>query len=329
MLRQLWAWLGLSRAVLLAILLVGMIVGGVVVQFTVDDADARTSAQLGFVWAFVLGLGIVLSVRISGLARRRLWLALGPGLLLIGTGVLLPPLGLFFGGAGLGWMIAGQLVLRSRVRMEYQATVKHMRRDEYAQAIAAMDTLIEAEPKSAEHLRFRANLHRLNGDLERAAADFKRVIQLESDAVHGYTGLAEIAVQQEDYEQAATYARQALKRDSGGWMASYNLGMIEDRRRAAKSATKHLERALTVGIPNRRYRLLAHLWLARSAYRQGRIDDARQHVAAMRKHAGGLREWQTLLDSEQAASLRQMLGADVALAGRLIDETTSLDVLEE
>ncbi|MCD4685654.1 MAG: tetratricopeptide repeat protein, partial [Anaerolineae bacterium] len=274
-------------------------------------------------------LGIVLSVRMTGEARRRLWMALGPGLALVGIGVLLPPLALFFGGAGLGWMIAGQFVLRGRVRMEYQTAVKHMRKGEYAPAITAMDTLIEAEPKAAEHYRFRADLHRLNGDLDRAVADFKRVIRLEPDALHGYTGLAEIAVQQEDFEQAYTYARQAVKRDSGGWMAAYNLGMIEDRRRAAKSATKHLERAMTAGIPHSRYRLLAHLWLARSAYRQGRIDDARQQVAALRKQVGGLREWLTLLDDEQAVSLRQMLGADVALAEQLMDETTSLDVLND
>ncbi len=84
---------------------------------------------------------------------------------------------------------------------------------------------------------------------------------------------------------------------------------------------------MTAGIPHSRYRLLAHLWLARSAYRQGRIDDAHQQVAALRKQAGGLREWLTLLDDEQAVSLRQMLGADVALAEQLMDETTSLDVL--
>jgi tetratricopeptide (TPR) repeat protein len=326
--RQLWVWLGPPRAVLLTVLLIGMIGGGVVVQFTIDDADARTSAQLGFVWAFVLVLGIVLSFRMVGQVRR-LWLALGPGLVLVGIGVLLPPLALFFGGAGLGWMIAGQFVLRGRVRMEYQTAVKHMRKGDYAQAIATMDTLINAEPNAAEHYRFRADLHRLSGDLDRATADFQRVITLEPDAVHGYTGLAEIAVQREDYEQAHTYARQALKRDSGGWMTAYNLGMIEDRRRVAKSAAKHLERALAAGIPHSRFRLLAQLWLARSAYRQGRLDDARQHVAAMRKHVGGLREWQTMLDSEQTASLRQMLGADVALAKQLMDDTTALDVLNE
>jgi len=70
---------------------IGMIGGGAVVQFTIDDADARTSAQLGFAWAFVLVLGIVLSFRMVGQVRR-LWLALGPGLVLVGIGVLLPPL---------------------------------------------------------------------------------------------------------------------------------------------------------------------------------------------------------------------------------------------
>lgn len=327
MVKRLWHWLGAESAWMLTILLVGMVIGVVGVQVSVEDADSRLSLQLAMVWAFVAVLGLMLSARMTGQARRRLWIALGPGLVLLGLGVLLPPLALFFGGGGLGWMIAGQIVLRGNVRMEYQSAVKHMRKGEYDQALAVMDQLVRAEPNAAEHYRFRAELFRLAGKPQKALSDYRRVVELTPDAIAGYAGLAETTVLQGNFDEARKYAKQALKHDRGGWMAAYNLGMIEDRRMAAKDSVRYLEQAVEAQIPHVRYRLMARLWLARNYARLGRNEDAKRAAEQMRKESKGLREWEVIMQSDEAVSLRDLLADDVALARRMIESSSPVDEL--
>lgn len=328
MLRRLWSWLGAERAWALAILLVGMLGGIVAAQVLVDDANLRLSVQLAFVWVFVAALGLALSSRVTGPVRQRLWLTLGPGLILLAIGILLPPLALFFGGGGLGWMVAAQFVLRGSVRMEYQSAIKYMRAGNYDQAIEVMDRLIRAEPNAAEHYRFRAELFRLGGKPDKAIKDYRRVTRLAPDALAGYAGLAETALSQGDLGTAQMYALQALERDSGGWMAAYNLGMIADRRGEAGAAVDYLARALDARIPQSRYRLMARLWLARNYVRLGRRDDAQREVERIRKESAGLREWEAIMQSEEAASLRDLLAEDVALARELLESPAALDLLD-
>lgn len=326
--RQLAAWLGAGRVAVLVVALVGAVAGSVIAQFAVEDADTRLSVQLGLVGSFVAVLGVALSGRVSGQARQRLWIALGPGLALLALGVVFPPLALFFGGAGLGWMIMGQFVLRGRVRMEYQSAVKHMRAGDYNAAIDVMSDLVRAEPNAAEHYRFRAELFRLANKPRQAARDYRRVIELEPDAITGYTGLAEIAAQQGDYEQAHDYALQATRRDPYGWMPVYNLGMIADRRVDPEAAVEYLERALTRRIEHSRYRLMARVWLARNYYRMGRNVEATRAVEQMRKENNGLREWEMVMQSDDSGPLRDLLADDVALARQLVESRAPLEVLD-
>jgi tetratricopeptide (TPR) repeat protein len=250
--------------------------------------------------------------------RRSLWLTLVPALVVWSLGVLWPERLGFFGGAGLGWVLIAQFVLRSRERMEYQAAIRHLRHGDYEQAAAVVDALIDAQPDVAEHRRFRAGLHRLFGHWQEAVVDYEHMVRLDPVSPVGYLGLAEVYAQQGLYAQARDCAQQALERDSRGWTAAYNLGLIEDRLAEAEEAVKHLELALSVGIPHRRYRLLARLWLARNHYRRGRTESARQQLEQMRKQAGGLRDWQVIFESEHAAALRALLEADVTLAQRLL-----------
>ncbi|HVO70104.1 MAG TPA: tetratricopeptide repeat protein [Aggregatilineaceae bacterium] len=260
-------------------------------------------------------------------ARRSLWLALVPALALWSLGVLWPERLGFFCGAGLGWVLIAQFVLRARERMEYQVAIRHMRHGDYQQAVTVVDALIDAQPDVAEHRRFRAELHRLFGHLQEAAADYERMVRLDPTSPAGHLGLAEVYAQQGIYERALDYAQQALERDPRGWKAAYNLGLIEDRLEDAEEAITHLELALSAGIPHRRYRLLARLWLARNHYRRGQTEIARQQLEQMREQANGLRDWQVIFENEHSAALRALLEADVTLAQRLLCEQASLDAL--
>jgi tetratricopeptide (TPR) repeat protein len=328
MLRQIVGWLGHSNTRWLATLLAGAIFGSLGLQVAFAGESWLFAAQLALVWLFFVGLAITLSSRLTRAGRNRLWLALGPGLLLLGCGIVVPDYALMFGGAAMGWMVAAQFVLRGRVRMEYQAAIRHLRAGDTDQAITIMDALVKAEPDQIEHYRFRAELYRLSGKLSNAITDYERITRIAPDSAAGYGGLAEVYAQRGSYEKARAYAQTALDRQPGQWMPLYNLGMIEDRLNDAESAITHLENAFSAGIPHSRYRLLARLWLARSAYRQGDIPAAEQQIALMRRQANGLREWQTIFQSDQAASLRRLLEADVNLADRLLEPDADLELLD-
>ena len=324
--RQLLIWLGPERARLIVTLLVGVGLGTLGLQLVAGGEQWAFTMQLALVWGLFLGLVLIIGTRLPQPGRQRFWLAVVPGTFLLGVGVLLPDYALFFGGGGLGWMIAAQFVLRGRVRMEYQSAVKHLRRNEFNEAVGVMNRLIEAEPDEAGHYRFRAELCRLGGRLPAAVADYERVIELAPGADAGYTGLAEVYAQQGKFAQAREYGLQALERAPHAWMVAYNLGLIEDRLGEAAAAVQHLEHALHVGISHRRYRLLAHLWLARNYKRQGQTAEADDHLASMRRFEAGVQDWTLIMNSDQAAPLRNLLRSDVVLAQRLLAGQASLDV---
>ncbi len=260
--------------------------------------------------------------------NKRFWLVIGPGLVLIGLAFVLPKQASMLGGAAAAWAVVVTAIFRSRERMEYYAAVRHMRWGEFEQAIKVMDTLIDAEPDSLNHRQFRAQLYRLSGDLQRAAADYEWMIGHDLGFVIGSIGLAEIEMQRGDYDRAREYALTAHERDRG-WMAAYNLGLIEDRQGSAEAAVKVLEAALKSGIPHRHYRLLARLWLARNYHRLGHDEDASKQIMLLRKEKKGLRQWQVILESEQGAVLRDLLEYDVQLAQQLVESQATIEAFSK
>ncbi len=270
---------------------------------------------------------VAAGTRFSGTSQQRFWSVVGPSLVLIGLGVLIPRWTLFFGGAGIGWLIVSQFVLRGRVRMEYQSAIKALRRGDYAEAISFMDHLIAAEPDDLEHWRFRAELYRLAGDLPKAQADYEQMKQIDPNNADAYMGLAEVFAQQGQYDEARRYAEDAYQRQPQNWMTSYNLGMIEDRLGNAEAALHCLDETISLGVPSSRYWLLIRLWRARSFYRLGKLDEARGELDRMRKQTAGLREWQLVFESEHAAALRGMLEGDVKLAEELLNPQAVLERL--
>lgn len=326
-LRELANWLGEWRWRLLVVLFALTLSLTLLVQFAFGGESWQLTVQLGLVWLFLLVLLVVLGSRMQGNSRRSFLVALGPALLLLGIGLFVPDYALTFAGAAFGWMIAAQIILRNRVRMEYQTAVKHLRKNEITQALASMDDLIAAEPHDPNHYRFRAELYRLADRVDRAEADYRKVVTLTPDAPAGYIGLAEVAAQQGDFALASRWASQAAEKAPHDWLAAYTLGLVSDRLHEHARAIQHLTRAQQLGLPDSRYRLLTHLWLARNYYGQGQIDDAQREMTAVRQQQAGWRAWQVILESEQAAALRRLLAADVALAGRVIEGSAGLDDL--
>jgi len=111
------------------------------------------------------------------------------------------------------------------------------------------------------------------------------------------------------------------------WVASYNLGMIEDRLGEAESAIMHLNHALTQKIPDVRHRVLIQFYLARAYSRVDDIESAQKAIAAIKKNAGGIEEWQVILESPQATTLRAVIAEDIEMAEALANDNLDISAL--
>jgi tetratricopeptide (TPR) repeat protein len=274
-----------------------------------------------------VGTALTVLSRFPREERRQVSLAVVPSLAALALGILYPSLIAFFAPIAIGWLLIAMISMRGRVPREYQLAIKHMRKGEYNDAIKMITEVITREPQKPEHYRFRAELYRLSGKIKRARADYERVIQLSPDAAIGYNGLAEVYLQDKEYQEALGYAQKALELEPDGWIAPYNLGMIEDRLGMWTDAPVHLEQALKIGVPEGRHRLLIHLWEARSYFQQGKRAEAEAELQKMKREQAGLQEWNTIFEHEEAAVLRDVLMDDVTLAGQLVDGEAALDKL--
>ena len=283
------------------------------------DGEWVTPAQSLLLLLALVGAAIIIFGRLDAEERGH-WLGiLAPsfGALLLAVTVL-PQFALPLVGAAVGWVVAGMFFFRSRGPMEYQQAVKHLRKSEYAEAVKAMDILIKQEPRKPDHYRFRAELLRLWGKLDKAKKDYQRMTELDPNSAVGFNGLAEVYLQAGQFDEAREAGQRAAALAPGEWVALYNLGMIEDRLERSQEAVEHLQKALALKVPDARHRLLIYLYLARANARLGNREAAHEAAAHIRKLNHALEEWQKILASEQAESLRSVLGDDVAAAGELV-----------
>jgi tetratricopeptide (TPR) repeat protein len=331
--RRVVQWLGPARAqglfVLLALTGLLSLVLNAVSSTSKTPVPWVIPVQTALLLIFAVGaFGIVLS-RLNPDDRRRAVIIVAPALLALVLTFLFPTLWLLFLPAGFGWIFVAYIASQGRVRREYQSAIKHLRKNEYDEAIEIMSALIKTEPEVADHRRFRAELYRLSGKGYRARGDYEKVIQLTPESGVGYNGLAEVYLQDGEYEKALDYAQKAYELEPDDWVAPYNLGMIEDRLNRAPDAIPHLNQALSIGIPDSRHRLLTHFWLARAHIRLEAESNAEEDLVALRHERTGLNEWHIIFESEQAIVLKAVLESDVTLAGQLIEGEVSLDALRQ
>ena len=285
-----------------------------------QGSQLATAAQSVLLLVFLLGSSALFLGRLPAQERLR-WLAIiVPSVLGILIGSLaLPHLTGLFVGAGLGWIVAGIFIFGdARGPQNYRAAVKSMRKGDYASAIASMTREIQANPTQPAHFRFRAELHRLAGDLKSARADYQRMTELDGQSAVAYNGLAEVELQARRFDAARRAAETAHELAPEEWVAAYNLGMIEERLQLDDAAQGHLSDALALDMPDSRHRLLAQLYLWRIHQRRADFESARGALAALKRERAGLEEWQVIMSAEEAKALRDVLSADIDEARRLI-----------
>lgn len=328
MIKRFTLFLGPARLQSLFFLLAATGFASLVLNVFVKEYDWVRPAQSALVLAFVIGIIVIVGGRLDSAERGR-WIAIllpSLGLFLLGL-LFVPQFLLPLTGAAIGWVVAGAFLFRGRLPMEYQRAVKALRKNEYAEAVKIMDGVIKDEPKKAQHYRFRAEVLRVWGKLDRARRDYTTMTELEPDSAVAFNGLAEVNLQYGDYPRALDAAKRAYALAPGEWVALYNLGMIEDRLGQSADVVEHLQQALKLRVPDVRHRLLMYFYLARAYSRLGDQAAAQAQVAALKKQRSGLKEWQSILKNEQAATLRVVIGPDVDAAEALADGSLDLSAL--
>ena len=327
MIKRFQLFLGPERARNLFLLLAFTGLTSLVLNVFADQYEWVRPVQSGLVLVFVIGAAVIIGGKLDPFERGRMASLMIPAVLAVLIGLFVAPnlLGLFIG-AGFGWVIAGIFIFKPRGPMEYQKAVKHMRRSEYADAVKVLDGLIKEEQKP-NHYRFRAEILRLWGKLDRAQRDYEKMIKLEPASAVGYNGLAEVLLQSGKYGEAREAAYKAYELAPQEWVAAYNLGMIEDRLQESEAALEHLNLALEAKVPDSRHRLLIHFYRARAFARQGDFAAAEKAADMLKKHRGGLNEWQVILQSDQAETLRQVIAGDIAAAQALADDEMDVQAL--
>jgi tetratricopeptide (TPR) repeat protein len=276
--------------------------------------------QTVLVIVFLVGVGVIFGGRMEPGERGRWFGILLPAVVALLIAVFIAPQlgGVLIGGA-LGWVVAGLFLSRSRMPIQYKEAVRHLRKNEYAEAVKVMDGVIKDEPDEPNHYRFRAEVLRIWGKLDRATRDYQKMTKLAPDSALAYNGLAEVYLQNRDYQNALEAAQKANQLAPGDWVTYYNLGMIEDRLGQSSAVIEHLQQALAYKVKDVRHRALIHFYLARAYSRLNQSEAAQEQVQALKKLVTGLEEWQTILNSDQAETLRAVLGEDVKAAQALVD----------
>ncbi len=317
MMKRLTLFLGPAR--LRAIFLLLAITGLLSLILNAVTADWVRPVQSLLALTFIIGAAGIVWTSLDAYDRGR-WLSTmlpAIGAVLIGF-LFLPQYALLFMGAAVGWVVAGIFLFNPGGPMQYQQAVKHLRKNEYEDAVRIMDKLIREEPKNPNHYRFRAEVLRIWGKLSRAKRDYKTMTELAPDSAVAFNGLAEVYLQSGEYPVAHDAALKAYELAPGEWVASYNLGMIEDRLGESSAAVEHLNESLKAKVPDVRHRLLIYLYLVRAHARLGDFEQASADLTLLKKQRDGLKEWETIFSSDQAETLRQVIEDDVRTAEALI-----------
>lgn len=318
----------MTRALILWFALTGL--ASLILNSVVNQYDWVRPVQSLIVIIFLIGVLAIFANRLTPEDRGR-WLAiLLPAVIALFLALLIVPQwsGLLIGG-GVGWIVAGLFLTRSRMPMAYREAIKYLRKNDYEKASKVMQEIIDAEPKEPNHYRFRAEIFRLWGKFKLALRDYQKMAQLDSRSPVAYNGLAEVYLQTGDYALAEEAAQKANSLAPNDWVTYYNLGMIEDRLNDSQSVIEHLTKALALKVPDARHRLLIHLYLIRAYTFTGNTSEAENQLSALKRHTAGLEEWQTILKSTQAETLRDVIGNDVETALDLANGALSLPDLRK
>ena len=105
---------------------------------------------------------------------------------------------------------------------------EEMQSGQHDRAVETFSSVIKAKPDFAEGWNRRATVHYLAGDLERSIADCAEVLKRNRLHFGALSGLGQIYVQMQDYDQALVWFRRALEINPNMVGVEINIKGIEE-----------------------------------------------------------------------------------------------------
>ncbi len=328
MIQRFLLFLGVPRSRALFLLIAGTGLLSLILNAVRDAGEWVVVVQSLLTAGALIGSAIIIGGRLEREARARWAALLAPalGAVLLGLTVLPQFLVPLIGGA-LGWLVVGWFVFRARTPTAYQRAIRYLRKSMYAEAVKELDALIKQTPDEPNHYRFRAEVLRVWGKLDRARRDYQKMTELAPNSPLAFNGLAEVLFQAGDLRGAQAAAERSAALAPDDWVAHYNRGMIEDRLGRSSQVVEHLQRALSLKVRDARHRALIQFYLVRAYLRLGDVSAAQSALMSLRRERAGLEEWGKILESEQALTLEKVLGQDIAVATRLANGEIELEAV--
>lgn len=324
MLQDLRQWLGPDGIRTLIGALVATGISSTLIGTVADGAWVITIQSL-LALSFLATATVVIGTRMGPYGQRRLFFTLLPALGIAAIATIAPvQFAPFILGGAFGWVLAAQFFVREETVMEYKVAVRHMRNQEYQDAIKSVSQLVRAEPDVIEHLDFRARLFQLDEQVKNAVRDYEKITELNPDDPRGYSGLAGIYVQQGEFEQAQHYSQLAFERSDSSPAMLHDLALIEDRLGNSQAVINHIDNAIESGLRESRLLLLGYLWQARAYHHLDQIEDAEAALQRVAQQKRGFKEWKQIIADPQSDAVRHIYADDIKLAERVVlfEQTT-------
>ncbi len=113
----------------------------------------------------------------------------------------------------------------------------------YAEAISALNKHLFFHVTDVKALHLRARSYEETGQIEKAKADFKRIIDFDDNYAHAFAGLGKILFEQKKYKEAELYLLRAATLDNKDFDILYLVGRAQLMLQKYESAERFLEMA--------------------------------------------------------------------------------------
>ena len=121
--------------------------------------------------------------------------------------------------------------------------------EQHAKALAEFQEVLEYSADFADSRMNLGALYIYRGELEMAAAAFKKAIAIDRNLYAAYRNLAVLYSRQQKFDLAEKTLRQALALDDDLYDIHYSLGLLLSEKRSYEAAVTHLKKA-AVGLPD-------------------------------------------------------------------------------
>ncbi len=158
----------------------------------------------------------------------------------------------------------------------------YIQKKDIIKAEKLLRTLIEESPQDPQLYNFLAIVERLNGHNDRAKSVYQKILQLDKNFIPAYFGLAQLALEQNNFVSAKKYLTQVLNIEAKNTKAYLALAGIADKQNNLQDAEKYLLTGLEITSANQKARIamasLLGRWYAENQQPQKQLLLAQQMI---------------------------------------------------